>query len=285
MLGIDWGYATWSQARLQAAAQPLALASFWGDPYQGVHETIMNNTMRLHSSTKIEKTFSVSNAVHVQISESLALPLPSFSLGNHFNEKEFSRDVDLSTAKNRSSSRVMSERQFEVVGAAEAKLHPARQVGMSRAGRIALNGAIPCVLAREFWEMIPVDETIMVPVDSLGQMIGQDRKIGQFNQILTSIGQTVDAPNLLDTSKVHLEGYVPIFQTVGGRDRVVGFGRVNIDGTNRQVAITKHVTKTSSQNASTQLVGDISELNQEELVQVFALNHTLKDAVLASTLM
>ena len=169
-------------------------------------------------------------------------------------------------------------------GTAIVELRPVRQVGLAHAGSSSLPGAIPCVFERTFWESLQNNSSVFGVMNAHGEILIQDRKVGQFGATATYVGEEIHEAIPVNETEFHLNGYVPIYQQIGNDDRVVGFGSVDIQGTGSHVAITMQTSIRQSLNASTFVTGDLSEINKEELIELFSINQTLKNAILAPTL-
>ncbi|WP_447971755.1 hypothetical protein [Nitrospira sp. M1] len=263
MIGIERGYATWVQARLYATAQFLVLDSYSDNQRQESGEQMTKMAMGPHALETVETTFPRPGVTRIQLSQDIGLPMQSLMI--------------------RASSPQASS-SIEMTSSATAQLLPARQVGLSHTAPFSLVGALPYVLAKDAWETMTEYEPVDATINSIGEIVYQGKIIGQFAQVLTHIGQAVSASESPHMSQVRVEGYMPIVATIGTRNRVVGFGHVHLDGTPPYLSIRKHVSTTRSQNASTQLTGQLPALSQEELSQVFSLNRTLKGAIVAPTL-
>ncbi len=263
MLGVEWGYSAWAQARLYTTVQFLALDSFSKSQNREQKEAIIGMIMGPHSSTKVEEIFSRPGVTEIRLAKDFGWPLPSLLRGNSVHQP----------------SSVLG-----VASSATAKLLPARQVGLPQSGHLALLGALPCALDKEAWETMSEQNPVAVLVNASGEILIHGKPIGHFGQLLTHIGQAVSDPQLFKPLQVRLDGYVPIFSKIGKINRVVGFGRVQIYGTYPHVWLRKQVIMTRSHNASTQLTGERPSLSQQDLAQVFSVNRTLKGAVLAPTL-
>ncbi|GJL62599.1 MAG: hypothetical protein NPIRA04_12530 [Nitrospirales bacterium] len=263
MVGVEWGYGAWAQARLYTTAQFLVLDSFSRTQNQMKKEAIVRMIMGNNSTTKVEEIFSSPGVTQIRLAKDIGWPLPSLLRGNTVHQP----------------STVLG-----VVSSATAQLLPARQVGLPQSGHNRLLGALPCTLGKAAWESMPDQTPVAVLVNSLGEIYFQGKNIGQFGQLLTHIGQAVSDPQALQPLQVRLEGYVPIFTKIGKINRVVGFGRVQMYGTYPHVWLRKQVSTTRSHNASTQLTGERPRLRQQDLAQVFSINRKLQGAVLAPTL-
>ncbi|GJL66169.1 MAG: hypothetical protein NPIRA05_11400 [Nitrospirales bacterium] len=263
MLGVEWGYGAWAQARLYTTAQFLALDSFPNPQNQGRKEAMIEMIMGPNSSIKAEKNFPRPGVTQIRLAKDFGWPLPSLLKGN-FVHQPFS--------------------VLEIASSATAQLLPARQIGLPQSGHLTLLGALPCAFDKEAWEAMPEQVPVAVLSNSLGKIFLQGKPIGQFGQILTHIGQTVSDPQLFHPLHVRLDGYVSIFTKIGKVNRVVGFGRVQIYGTYPNVWLRKQVLTTGSHNASTQFTGERPRLSQQDLAKVLSANRMLQGAVLAPTL-
>ena len=286
MLGIDWGYTTLSKIRLQAAAQSLVLDSLSDQKRLRPNDMTVLSAMGINSSAVVERTFPHSSKAQVQISRNVGLPLKFLSIDDHiFRNSQALESILDSTEVERSATILNEGRGRRIASSALVELRPARQVGMAGSGQSSIPGAIPCVLDLTFWETLEENHSVSVTMNALGEILTEERTIGQFSQIVTYIGQEIHGPKPINKTSIHLDGYVPIFQRFEAHDRVVGFGHIQVSGTLPQVSITRQTTRIRSLNASTQLTGDISKLTEKELSRIFSINRSLQGAVLAPTLM
>jgi len=264
LVGVEWGYGAWAQARLDTSAQFLVLDSFSESKNQHRDAMILGMVMGTPTLPKANQTNLGPGVTQIQLSQRMRWPGPSLLRGSFVQQPSS---------------------PFEVTSIATAQLLPARQVGLPQAGHLLLPGAVPCSLVKEAWETIPEQEPVAVMINSLGEIFLQGKRIGQFGQTLTHIGQAVPDLHTFQAPQVSLDGYVSIFTQIGTSHRVVGFGYAQIYGTYPHMLIRKQVIETRSPNASTQLMGKRLSLSPQDLAQVFSVNRTLKEVILAPTFM
>ena len=285
MLGIDWGYTTLSQVRLQAAAQSLALNPLSDQEMLRREDTIVMELLGMHPSARIERTSPQLKKTYVHISRNVELPLSGLLIDQAITQKTFFKESLNSSIIAKPSVSALKNRQFRYIeGTALVELRPARQVGNVQSGVPPMLGAIPSVLEKNFWETLTSHHSAVGVINSLGEILVHDQKVGHFGGILTYIGQHVPRPEPYREATIQLDGYAPIIQEIGTDDRVVGFGHVRISGTPQRMLITMHPSRVGSHNASTQLTGDVSQITHEELFQIFSINQNLPGAILAPML-
>ena len=286
MVGVDQGYATWSKSRLHTAAQALALFPLSRGPTSSVEDSVVLKSMGIPPSTVVERLYPSISTTQVRVSQDIKRPFQALMIHNYFNPRVTSENSLIPTNDiNQKFATVKREESTIVMKSVLATLRPARQVGVYHLDHQSMPGALPCVLERTYWETLQENKLIVVTLNPLGEILAHDKKVGQFGPMVTSIGEDISAATLPIAPSIRMNGYVPIVQRIGTRDRVVGFGYAQIHGDSSQLAIRKRVKTIASPNATTQLTRDLSHLKEEEVLEIFEGNRTLQGAILAPTLM
>lgn len=92
----------------------------------------------------------------------------------------------------------------------------------------SVRGRTPWALRLSYWSSLPENVTRGVGIAPNGDLIDTGLVVGRHSATATSLGSVVTPA--LPTTIVEL-GYVPIFETVGGIDRVIGFGLASLVAT------------------------------------------------------
>ena len=165
-----------------------------------------------------------------------------------------------------------------------AEMHPVVRIGVrQRFGEVVVAGGIPFAVSRLVWEGLPVNLPTSVPL-TIGSC-------GATSVVLTEIGQ---AAVLLPTPLM-ADGYVAVADSIGGTDRVIGFGWALIrpdPGNPANVQIAKHrdaeVSQTvAPENATARLSEawtSLSELSDADRQTVIDANRSLTDPLVSPIL-
>ncbi|MGB0910722.1 MAG: Tad domain-containing protein [Nitrospirales bacterium] len=285
MLGIDWGYATLSKTRLQAVAHSLVLFPLSEHEALSFKDEATMGILGLDSSSVVTRTFHEPLNKEVQISQEITLPLTALLIDQTTSEQSHTQASLLKPVDSEDSGLELEQRRKkQVKSSAIVALRPARQVGLAHHGNSSLPGAIPCVFKRTFWESLDTNSSAFGVINTYGEILVHDRKVGQFGQMTNYIGEEIQGPRPFNETDIHLNGYVSVSERIGNTDYVIGFGHVDIQGTQSHLAITLLPSTGQSLNASRLVTGDLSHMKKEELSKIFSINRNLKNAIVAPTL-
>ena len=179
MIGVDWGYATWSKSRLHTAAQSLALSPLSSGQTPFVEDSVVLKSMDIHSSTVVEREHSGQFTTQVRISQNRQRPFQALMIHNYFNPRITSENsLKPISDLRRKFGTVKRGKSTRVMNSVLSTLRPARQVGLRHSDHRSMPGALPCVLERTYWESLPEKQSIAATLNSLGEILVHDKKVG-----------------------------------------------------------------------------------------------------------
>lgn len=233
---------------------------------------------------------SNADAFLVRLRRSTEVPVPGVSLGAPAIPYLFGRGSLIGAGADYSPR----AEGISVRATAIATAQPALQVGILEPGKDAGNpgmrGAVPFAIESGLWNSIDVtiNDPECVEVSTNGEILLDGTPIGSFVLPVTAIGESVvPVPPPSDPSMlpVPFEGWVPIYESISGTLRVVGFGYADLEAPDGcapdQFSLSKRASAVASHNASAVFPQHTAQLTKAEWDAIFAARMNITEPLLA----
>lgn len=149
---------------------------------------------------------------------------------------------------------------------------------------VSVEGVAPFALSRTFWDSLAVDAPRGVSVQADGTILDGGAAIGRVALDIHNIGQIVTLTNPT-TGAAPENSYVPIFESIGGADRVIGFGAISAIGSlPGTVELTKRPSRVAAANASANFLGTLPRLDTGIWPLIFSAHNAFSEPLLAGAL-